>query len=148
MATAPPRIFSPARRRCARARMLRAQADAAAARFLLEDMVEDTIERIGFLRVQPARALVIGDHAGALTASLRQGGAEVTAVEPAHGFDEERPYPEHGFDLVASLSTLDTVNDLPGALLHIAAALAPGGLMLASVLGAGSLPALRAAMLG
>ena len=67
--------------------------------------------------------------------------------DPADGFDEERPFAETGFDLVASLGTLDTVNDLPGALLHMRGALAPGGLMIASFMGAGSLPALRGAML-
>ena len=46
-----------------------------------------------------------------------------------------------------SLSALDTLNDLPGALIHMRAALAPGGFAIASFLGAGSLPALRSAML-
>jgi SAM-dependent methyltransferase len=71
----------------------------------------------------------------------------VESREPAEGFDEERPYPAAGYDLIASLGTLDTVNDLPGALIHLNRALAPGGLGLASLMGAGSLPALRAAML-
>jgi hypothetical protein len=39
------------------------------------------------------------------------------------------------------------VNDLPGALIHIRNALAPGGLAIASLLGAGSLPMLRKIML-
>jgi hypothetical protein len=68
-------------------------------------------------------------------------------LEPADGFEEERPLPVSGQDFIASLGTLDTVNDLPGALVHLRSALAPGGLLVASFLGAGSVPLLRAAML-
>ncbi len=42
---------------------------------------------------------------------------------------------------------LDAVNDLPGALIHLRNALAPGGLVIAHFIGGQSLPALRAAML-
>lgn len=148
MATpAPPRIFSPPRRIAARRRMLALQAHAHAPRYLIEDMVEDVQERLAFLRFEPARALIVGDYSGALRQALAARGLQASTVEPARGFDEEQPYPTGGFDLIASLGTLDTVNDLPGALLHIRQALAPGGMMIASFVSAGSLPALRAAML-
>jgi SAM-dependent methyltransferase len=114
---------------------------------VIEDMIEDMLERLAFLRHEPRRALVIGDWSSGLAAALRTSGAEVTEVEPAEGFDEQRPFPFGGFDFVASLATLDTVNDLPGALIHIRRALAPGGRALASFVGAGSLPALRRIML-
>jgi len=124
--------------------MLALQVRADAPRYLLDDMVEDVIERIGFLRVRPARALVIGEYTGSLRGALD---GEVVSAEPARGFDEEAPFPDGGYDLIASFATLDTVNDLPGALIHARRALAPGGVMIASMIGAGSLPALRAAML-
>ncbi|WP_374413121.1 methyltransferase domain-containing protein [Novosphingobium colocasiae] len=143
----PPRIFSPHRRRMARQRMLRLQTGADAPRYLVEDMVDDVIERLAFLRHAPARALVVGDHSGALAAHLRGHGARVEEREPADGFDEEVPYALGSFDLIASLGTLDTVNDLPGALIHIRQSLAPGGLAIVSFVSSGSLPALRAAML-
>jgi SAM-dependent methyltransferase len=114
-----------------------------AARYLLEDMVEDTLERLAFLRHSPSRALVIGDWAGVLAERLGPG---TISVDPVTGFAEELPFPATGFDFIASLGTLDTVNDLPGALIHIRNALANGGLAIASFVGAGSLPALRAAM--
>jgi SAM-dependent methyltransferase len=145
MASAPPTIFSPARRLAARRRIARLQRAADPARFVIADMVEDVLERLAFLRHEPQRVLVIGDWTGALAEVL--GGAEVTSVEPGEGFDEERPFPLGGFDLVASVATLDTVNDLPGALIHIRKALAPGGRAIASFVGAGSLPALRRIML-
>ena len=57
----PPRIFAPYRRRAARRRMIALQQRPDAARYLLEDMVEDVEERLGFLRFAPQRALVVGD---------------------------------------------------------------------------------------
>lgn len=144
---APPRIFSPDRRRAVRLRMLARQTAPDAPRYLIDDMVEDVLDRLAFLRFEPASALVVGDFTGALAAALSRAGCTVTAAEPAHGFDEERPWPTGGYALVASLGTLDTANDLPGALIHARGALASGGLMIASFAGAGSLPALRSAML-
>lgn len=146
-AKAPPVIFSSRRRIALRRRMLRLQRVTDAPRYLIGDMAEDVIERLGFLRIEPRKALVVGDWTGTLAASLLAQGAQVTEEEPASGFNEERPYPVDGFDLVASLGTLDTVNDLPGALIHIRNALAPGGMMIASFMGAGNLPVLREAML-
>ena len=148
---APPRIFAPHRRLAARRRMAALQSRLNAARYLIDDMVEDVIERLAFLRHSPARALVVGDWTGALAEALGAGGADVTGADPAGlgralVLDEEAPYPA-GYDLIASLGTLDTVNDLPGALIHLRHALAPGGLMVTSFMGAGSLPALRAIMM-
>ncbi|BBC73079.1 methyltransferase [Altererythrobacter sp. B11] len=152
MATTPPTIFAPARRLAARRRARALQRGSDAARFVLADMVEDIRDRLAFVRHEPRRALVVGDWTGELSDALAAGGAEVIRADPAPAgeevlLDEERPYPFAGFDFIASLATLDTVNDLPGALIHIRAALAPGGLAIASFAGAGSLPALRAAML-
>jgi SAM-dependent methyltransferase len=127
--------------------MLASQRGPNAPRYLMADMAEDIAERLAFLRHAPVRALVIGDWTGSLAATLRAQGVDVVEAEPAAGFDEERPLPGGPFDFIASLGTLDTVNDLPGALLHLRGALGPGGLMIASFPGAGTLPALRAAML-
>lgn len=148
----PPRIFAPNRRLAARRRALALQNQPDAARYLLDDMVEDVLERLAFVRAEPQRALVVGDWSGALAKTLRAQGAEVVEADPAglRGvmvLDEEQPYLLRDFDLIVSLGTLDTVNDLPGALIHMRQALAPGGLMIASFAGAGSLPTLRAIML-
>jgi SAM-dependent methyltransferase len=144
---APPTIFAPARRLAARRRMLALQASGNAPRYVMDDMTDDVLDRLAFLRHAPANALVIGDWTGSLAAALGAQGAAVNSAEPASGFAEEQPLPFGPFDFIASLGTLDTVNDLPGALIHLRAALAPGGLMIASFPGAGSLPGLRAAML-
>ncbi|WP_241657301.1 methyltransferase domain-containing protein [Aurantiacibacter suaedae] len=145
--TAPvPTIFSPARRLAIRRRMRAMQFQGDEARFLLEDMVDDVVERLAFLRHVPARVLLIGEWSGTLAPQLPPA-CEVVSVHPEEGFDEEAPFPVGGFDLIASFGTFDTVNDLPGALIHLRAALSPGGLMIASFPGAGSLPTLREAML-
>lgn len=143
---AAPIIFAPARRLAARRRMRRLQAADDAPRYLLDDMGEDMLERLAFLRHDPRNALVIGDSGGALACALRTGGAVVREAAPEDGLDEEQPLPFAGLDFIASMGTLDTVNDLPGALVHLRAALTPGGLLIASLVGAGSLPMLRSAM--
>ncbi|MFO6447267.1 methyltransferase domain-containing protein [Erythrobacter sp. NE805] len=143
-ARAIPTIFSPHRRAMRLLRAARRAVQPGAARFLAEDMVEDTLERLAFLRFEPARALVIGDWTGTLAAALRARGTEVAAPQ---GFDLEAPHPVGGHDLIVVLGLLDAVNDLPGALIHLRAALAPGGLVMAHFIGGQSLPALRAAML-
>ncbi len=146
MASAPPTIFAPNRRNALRrrARLLQRQPDTP--RYIAEDMAEDVADRLSFLRHTPTRALVIGDPTGSVVQALTVTGATVDHRDPADGFDEEAPLTGHGYDFIASLGTLDTVNDLPGALVHLRRALADGGLMLASFMGAGSLPMLRAIM--
>jgi SAM-dependent methyltransferase len=147
MASTPPTIFSPTRRSAVRRRALALQQQPDPARFLIDDIVEDMLERLAFLRHEPKRALVIGDWTGELAANLERQGAQVISVEPVEGFDEERPFPAEGFDFIASVGSLDTVNDLPGALIHIRKALTPSGRAIASFSGAGSLPTLRKIML-
>ena len=147
MATpAPPRIFSRSRRIAGlrRARVRQSQRDAA--RYIMDDMVEDVLDRLEFIRMAPGRVLVVGDWTGTLALSLRGGGAQVTEHDVST-LDEEQPIDGGPFDLIVSLSSVDRVNDLPGALLHMRNALAEDGMMIASFLGAGSLPNLRRAML-
>jgi SAM-dependent methyltransferase len=146
VSTAPPRIFDRARRIAARRRIASRQRREGAARFVIDDMIVDVIERLAFVRQEPGEALVIGDWTGALTPELVARGHEVMWRD-VDELDEEQPYPSSGFDLIVSLGTLDTVNDLPGALIHIRNALAPGGRVIAQFLGAGSLANLRSAML-
>lgn len=138
----PPTIFSPQRRAAVRRRRSALQARPDAPRYLVDDMVEDILDRLDFLRHEPKTALVVGDGAGRLRTAL-----DCRVDEPGPEFDEEMPCPSGGYGFIASLGRLDTVNDLPGALIHVRNALAPGGLMIAQFLGSGSLPNLRAAML-
>lgn len=141
-----PHIFSPQRRAARARRAVRRQTSADAARFVHDAMAEDVIERLGFMQVEPKAALVIGDLIGTVTQWLRQSGVTLETREIG-SFDEESPFALEEYDLVITLGALDTLNDVPGALLVLNAALKKGGLLLAVFPGAGSLTSLRAAML-
>ena len=140
MNSAVPHIFSNQRRRLRYERSLARQQRPGAARWLIDAMVEDVLERLAFLRWHGASVLISGLGGDAVAAALEQ-------PAPRSPIGLDRPLAGGPYDLIVSLGELDTVNDLPGALLHLRNALAPGGLLLASIVGAGSLPLMRAAML-
>jgi hypothetical protein len=143
--TTVPTIFSEARRI---ARALRSAQRLGAgrdpARFILDDIGEDMIERLGFVRHTPARALMIGGCPEDLASFLKEGGA---APEVAVTLNPAEPLESGPYDFIGVTGQFDAVNDLPGALIHLRNALTPGGLVIASFVGGQSLPALRAAML-
>lgn len=149
--TQPPRIlFSYPRRRLAmvRGRQMASQHGGA---FLAEHMADETIERLGWVNRSFADALVIGHAPAMLLAALAGRGTAVTLAGPIGAdkpCDEDAlPFAPASFDLVVAIGTLDSVNDLPGALIQINRSLRPDGLMMAAMIGAGSLPRLKAAML-
>jgi hypothetical protein len=115
-----------------------------AATFLLDDINDDIVERLNFVRHAPQRALVIGPCTRAMADYFARSSATVTdglTINPAE------PVPGGNYDCIAVIGQLDAINDLPGALIHLRNALTPGGLMIASFVGGQSLPALRAATL-
>ncbi|MEA3037777.1 MAG: hypothetical protein QOE79_290, partial [Sphingomonadales bacterium] len=140
-----------------RLRRDRAAASAGAADYLFRLAADDLLERLDFVSRRFERALDLGCAGGYLTARLRERGLEVVAADPGPRFaaaakgiaiEEDRlPVGDGAFDLVVSVGTLDTVNDLPGALTLIRRSLRPDGLFLGAFPGAGSLPRLRSAML-
>lgn len=148
--TAPRILFSNTRRRLAMARGQRMAVQQGGA-FLADVMAEEVTERLGWVTRSFADALVIGHAPPVLLAELTRRGVKVTQAGPAAQSvqcDEDAlPIAEASFDLVIAIGTLDSVNDLPGALIQINRALRPDGLFLAAMIGAGSLPALKAAML-
>jgi len=147
-ASAPPTIFSPTRRLAARHRMAKLQREADAPRYIVDSIIDDLIERLGFLRFQFQKALVIGDWGYGIGESVERIGEPGCACTTASlDFDAEQPFAKAEYDLILSFCELGTINDLPGALIHMRNALTPGGLMIASFPGAGSLPMLRQAML-
>ncbi|MEL6238888.1 MAG: methyltransferase, partial [Pseudomonadota bacterium] len=138
MASRVPTIFNPRRRALRMARAAARSQHPEAARFVWDEMADDMLERLAFIRHEPKRTLLLGAAQAALEDHL---GAT------AQDFDLEAPYPRSGFDFIGVLGQLDAVNDLPGALIHIREALAPGGLVIASFIGGASLGHLRGAML-
>lgn len=150
---AAPEPFDRARRR---ARRDRAQPRFAAHAFLADHMAEELLGRLEAVDRRFTRALLIGAH-GPTLAALQAKGIAVVVADAGHAAarafggvqcDEDRlPFADGSFDLVVSVGVLDSVNDLPGALLLARRVLRPDGLFLAAFVGAGSLPRLRAAML-
>lgn len=155
---APPTIFSGSRRIVARRRIFGRRSASEPADFILADMVEDMVERLAFLRHEPRKSLIIGDMSTIrgtrtpLCMRLDPTGGSTMLADIVPYFDHialdlEQPLPFGPYDFIAVLGLLDTVNDLPGALIHMRRALVPGGLAIASFMGAGSLPMLRRIML-
>lgn len=117
---------------------------------------DELLARLDFVARDFRDVLDLGCGDGWLTAQLRARGMTVTPADAGWRFaaatggvqcDEDRlPFGDGRFDLVVSVGTLDTVNDLPGSLALIRRILRPDGLFLAALAGAGSLPRLREAM--
>ena len=149
-----PHIFDDHRRALRRDR---AAARFAAHDFLYAAMADDMLDRLADVRRDFARALVVGCPDRRLADALSSRGAAVRCADPGpvwaarSGGDlvrEDRlPYAPGAFDLILCCGTLDSVNDLPGALIAMNRALEPDGLLLLSFVGAGSFPGLRSALL-
>ena len=141
-------------RRLRRLRRNRAAMQGGADAFLFRHMADELLARLDLVTRPFADALDLGCAGGQLGAALRQRGLAVTSADAGRLFaqagvqcDEDRlPFAPASFDLVVSAGALDTVNDLPGALIQIRRALRPDGLFLGAFVGAGSLPRLRSAL--
>lgn len=136
-----PEIFDRSARRLRRAR-----ADGRG--FLDGEIAQLLIDRLSLVTRSFTRALLIG-ALPALADALRARVTEVLVVDPGDGrgqlpFEEDRPaFPDAGFDLIVAAGTLDTVADLPGALILLRRALQADGLFLGCMVGAPSLTTLR-----
>ena len=151
-----PTIFDRAliRRRLARA------AASGAEHFLLARAATDLVERLSLVKRDFRRVLDLGsprpDVAAALAAALPD--AEIVRLSPVPeapgagrftalvGDEERQPFAAGSFDLVVSCLSLQSVNDLPGALVQARRSLKPDGLLLCCLLGGNTLTELRAAL--
>ncbi|APR54162.1 SAM-dependent methyltransferase [Sphingomonas koreensis] len=150
-AATPPEIFDRARRRARRDRAAAHFADAA---FIRDWMLEGILERLDAVRRDFTKVLDLGCFDGSFVPPV---GARVTRIDAGARFaamagglqgEEDQPhFPEASFDLVIAAGSLDTVNDLPGALSLIRRALRPDGLFLGAFLGGSTLSTLRSVLL-
>ncbi|QLC23782.1 methyltransferase domain-containing protein [Parasphingopyxis algicola] len=148
------RPFDRALRRVRRDRALHGWTDHA---FLQDHMAAELRERLGVVQRDFSRALILGYAGDALPRALHAMNIDTVTADAGFALaraaggvqcDEDRlPFADASFDLVIAAGTLDTVNDLPGALTLIRRSLRPDGLFLGAFIGSGSLPALRRAML-
>jgi SAM-dependent methyltransferase len=124
-------------------RLRRDRAARSGADYLFRHMADELVARLDLVTRPFADALDLGCAGFHLSERLRQRGLRVTGSD---GDEDRLPFAPASFDLIVSAGALDTVNDLPGALIQIRRALRPDGLFLAAFLGAGSLPRLRRAL--
>ena len=125
--------------------------------FLYRAMLEELLDRLADVQRDLPEVLVIGCPDGSARSALEAMGKRVVCADPGFAAaraqggvqaDEDAlPFADESFDLVIACGTLDSVNDLPGALILIRRVLRPDGLMLAAFTGAGTLPRLRAALM-
>ena len=148
-----PLIFDPERRRKARDR---AHESFTAHDFLYRHMAEGLMDRLADVQRPLERVLLIGCPNTHLRNMLVAAGKSVSCCDPGarnaagggvQAEEDALPYPASNFDLVMACGTLDSVNDLPGALINIYRLLRPDGLFLAAMTGAGSLPVMRRALI-
>ncbi|AKM06944.1 methyltransferase domain-containing protein [Pelagerythrobacter marensis] len=140
-----PKIFSYPRRRARWNRAVQRQNASDAADFLFRSLADEVDDRLGFMNIRPRSVMLSGDPTGLSQAMFERHGAALTHATP---LDREEEGAIGGrFDLIVSLADIDTVNDVPGALIHMRSALAPGGIAMIAFVGAGSLANLRRALL-
>jgi NADH dehydrogenase [ubiquinone] 1 alpha subcomplex assembly factor 5 len=140
---APPAIFDERRRTALRERAeYMGQSDC----FLWDHIADDISDRLSCINRTFAAPLVIGPLAGMASSFLPDGYGE-SCLAPMGDAENHFPFAAEKFDLVVAAGTFDSVNDLPGLLLRIRQTLKPDGLFLATLFGAGTLAALKAAML-
>jgi SAM-dependent methyltransferase len=148
-------------RRLLRARRARFAQEVADHEFLLAHVAREITERVALMLRPFPLALDLGAYRGLVGRSVSQlpsvgvmlyaeSVPELAALcpRPALVCDEDcLPFKQASLNLVVSGLALHRVNDLPGALIQIRRALAPDGLFMAAVLGAGALLELRRALL-
>lgn len=124
--------------------------------FLLARAAQDLTERLAATNRRFVRALDIFSHTDLSAQALAAGGKadHIKRVEslpeyiknsafPGQIADAENWQPQEQADLITSLLSLHSVNDLPGFLARIRRGLKPDGLFLAALAGAGTLGELR-----
>jgi NADH dehydrogenase [ubiquinone] 1 alpha subcomplex assembly factor 5 len=147
MAGQPPEIFDRQRRRALRDRAASQRNDS----FLWHFVAAELTERLAMVSREFERVLIIGPMARYAMQILaeRQCSISLCCLNPnevvgAVVADEDRlPFDAASFDLIVAGGTLDSVNDLPGALVQIRHILKPDALFLGHMFGAGSLSTLK-----
>ena len=149
-------------RRQVRRQRRRAEAGFARHDFLFRELAERLLDRLADIRQSFPLAADLSPHPGRLAAVRRAMGGNLggieTMIETADGrtpgpldsaslrivcAEEALPFRSNSLDLILSCMGLHWVDDLPGALIQIRAALRPDGLFLGVMLGGDTLAELR-----
>lgn len=146
----PPEIFDRRRRYALRQRAYRNAAHA----FLWQYVAQEMKERLALVTRDFQEILFIGPIAAYAKEVLGERSSNVHIVDivdptgpsMVQAEEDRLPHLPQRFDLVVSAGVLDSVNDLPGALIQIRHILKPDGLFLGHMFGAGTLATLKAQM--
>ena len=124
--------------------------------FLLDRAFDDCVDRLSVMQSRFRKALLLGCPDSDWPERLREFADKVDVRDPGELFannaggeqlveDEWEPAPQR-YDLIVAVGTLDTVNDLPRALVGLRFALKQDSLLLGAISGGDTIPRLRAAM--
>jgi NADH dehydrogenase [ubiquinone] 1 alpha subcomplex assembly factor 5 len=126
------------------------------AMFLYERAFGDILERLTTVQRSFSSALLIGSPDPRWPGMLAEFAERVTAADPGREFaksagglevrEDELDLEPGSYDLIVAAGTLDTVNDLPQALLRLRFLLKPDSLLIGVLPGGETLPRLRQAM--
>lgn len=127
-----------------------------AALFLHERAFDDILERLAGITRSFRSALLIGSPDPEWPERLSKFADTISVLDPGPSFaraaggavvvEDSLELELSSFDLVVAAGTLDTVNDLPGALLRLRFLLKPDSLLIGALPGGDTLPRLRQAM--
>ncbi len=135
----PPEIFSRQRRRALQARAARRTGGA----FLFDYIADELAERLALVSRDFRNTLFIGPIGARTKKIMGERDCALSFVSLDNADEDRLAFGQESFDLVISAGTLDSVNDLPGALVQIRRILKPDGLFLGHMFGAGSLATLK-----
>lgn len=148
----PPALFDPRLRALRRDRAFRT----GRALFLYERAFDDILDRLSLIARRFDRALLIGCPDPGWKDRLSQKVSSVDVIDPGPLFaqaadgtsvvEDAMGLPPAHYDLCVAVGTLDSVNDLPRALLTIRSSLKPDSLFIGALAGGNMLPRLRGAM--
>ncbi len=130
---------------------------AGGADFLLRASIDDIAKRLALIIRDFSSVLDVGTPLPGLSERLARDGRIVVRMAPLAqmasgatlslvGDEEALPFAAERFDLAVSALSLQTVNDLPGALVQIRRVLKPDGLFLGCLFGGQTLRELRSAL--
>ncbi|MEP5486076.1 MAG: methyltransferase domain-containing protein, partial [Parasphingorhabdus sp.] len=125
--------------------------------FFSQIMVEEILERLDAVKRTFKRVLIIGLSAEALGRELQKRGMTVVFADSSEQLasalggvicdDDRLPFADHSFDLIINMGSLDTINDLPGALALCRRIMVPDGLLLAAFVCAESFTSLKSVIM-
>lgn len=124
--------------------------------FLLERAFDDCLERLSLVQRRFDRAVLLGCPDPGWTSRLSAYADRIEVVDPGLAFarsgdgrqiveDQWQPDAE-SYDLAVAIGTLDTVNDLPRALITLRWAMRGDAMLVGAMSGGDTLPRLRLAM--